>query len=228
MLHERIGYTVVANLREIKMKYFNELLIGLLVMGMVGCASHGPANLPPQTGLGAGEASVLIDAYKMDVGDQVQITVWKNPDLSVSEPIRPDGMVAVPLVGDIMAAGLGPEELAENIEKKLRNYVKNPNVTVVLTSLEGHMFLSRVRVTGSVGANTALNYHQGMTVLDAILGAGSVSLYADANRTKLHRRTEQGTESYDIRVKDILENGDMTTNVYLMPGDIITVPERTF
>jgi len=209
------------------MKYFNELVIGLLVMAVAGCAANGPANLPPQTVLG--EANVLIDSYKMDVGDMVQITVWKNPDLSVEEPVRPDGMVAVPLVGDIMAAGLGPEELAANIEKQLSNYVKNPNVTVILTSLEGHQFLSRVRITGSVGANTALNYHQGMTVLDAVLGAGSVNLYADANRTKLYRRNEQGaTESYDIRLKDILENGDMTTNVYLMPGDIITVPERSF
>jgi len=211
------------------MKYFNELVIGLLVMAVVGCAANGPANLPPQTGLGADEASVLIDSYKMDVGDIVQITVWKNPDLSVEEPVRPDGMVAVPLVGDIMAAGIGPEELAANIEKQLSNYVKSPNVTVILTSLEGHQFLSRVRITGSVGKNTALNYHQGMTVLDAVLGAGSVNLYADANRTKLYRRNEQGvTESYDIRLKDILENGDMTTNVYLMPGDIITVPERAF
>jgi len=211
------------------MKYFNELVIGLLVMAVAGCAANGPANLPPQTGLGADEASVLIDSYKMDVGDIVQITVWKNPDLSVEEPVRPDGMVAVPLVGDIMAAGIGPEELAANIEKQLSNYVKSPNVTVILTSLEGHQFLSRVRITGSVGKNTALNYHQGMTVLDAVLGAGSVNLYADANRTKLYRRNEQGvTESYDIRLKDILENGDMTTNVYLMPGDIITVPERAF
>ena len=212
------------------MKGLKELVIGSLVLIVAGCASDGgPPNLPPPTGLGAGEASVLVDEYKMDVGDVVQITVWKNPDLSVSEPIRPDGMVAVPLVGDIMAAGLGPEELATNIEKKLRNYVKNPNVTVVLTGLTGHQFLSRVKVTGSVGSNTAIDFQQGMTVLDAVLGAGSVSLYADANRTKLHRRTEEGgTESYDIRLKDILENGDMTTNVYLMPGDIITVPERSF
>jgi polysaccharide export outer membrane protein len=210
------------------MKYLNELLVGFLVLVMVGCASNGPANLPPQTGLDAGDASVLIDAYKIDVGDMVQISVWKNPDLSVQEPVRPDGMIAVPLVGDIMAAGVGPEELAANIENKLKNYVKNPNVTVILTDLEGHQFLSRVRVTGSVAQNTALNYHQGMTVLDAVLGAGSVTLYADANRTKLHRRTEQGNEAYDIRLKDILENGDFTTNVNLMPGDIITVPERAF
>ena len=208
------------------MKYLNELLIGMLVMSVVGCASDGPANLPPQTGTEG--INVLVESYKMDVGDSVQIAVWKNPDLSTQQPIRPDGMVAVPLVGDIKASGLGPEELAANIEKKLKSYIKNPNVTVVLTNLEGQQFLSNIRVTGSVGSNTAINYHQGMTVLDAVLGAGSVSLYADANRTKLHRRTEQGTESYDIRLKDILEDGDMTTNVYLMPGDIITVPERAF
>jgi len=210
------------------MKGSIQLITGLLVLVIAGCASNGPARLPDQTGMGAGDASVLIDQYKMDVGDQVQITVWKNPDLSVSEPVRPDGMVAVPLVGDIKAAGLGPEELAAAIERKLSNYVKNPNVTVVLTSLEGHQFLSSIRITGSVGSNTAIAYHQGMTVLDAVLGAGSVSLYADANSTKLHRRTDTGTETYDIRLKDILEDGDMTTNVYLMPGDIITVPERSF
>ncbi len=76
--------------------------------------------------------------------------------------------------------------------------------------------------------NTSMNFHQGMTVLDAVLDAGSVSIYADANRTKLHRRTETGTETYDIRLKDILENGDMTTNVNLSPGDVITVPESAF
>ena len=210
------------------MKYFSELLIGLLVLGMVGCASDGPANLPPQTGPGADGINVRVDSYKMDVGDSVEITVWKNRELSTSQPIRPDGMVAVPLVGDIKASGLGPEELAANIEKQLKNYIKNPNVTVVLTNLQGTRFLSNIRITGSVGSNTAITYHQGMTVLDAVLDAGSVTLYADANRTKLHRRTEQGMESYDIRLKDILENGDMTTNVYLMPGDIITVPERAF
>jgi len=208
------------------MKYFNELLIGLFVLGVVGCASDGPANLPTQTG--SEGVNVLVESYRMDVGDSVQITVWKNPDLSTSQPIRPDGMVAVPLVGDIKASGLGPEELAANIEKQLSNYIKNPNVTVVLTNLEGSQFLSNIRITGAVGSNTAISYHQGMTVLDAVLAAGSVSLYADANRTKLHRRTEQGADSYDIRLKDILENGDMTTNIYLMPGDIITVPERAF
>lgn len=199
------------------------LFIALIVAALAGCA-YGPAKLPDEQK----DHSVLVDDYKIDVGDQVQINVWKNPELSIAEPVRPDGRIAVPLVGDIMAAGRTPEELGVEIERELASYIKNPNVTVILTGLVGHAFLSKIRVTGAVEENTSMTYHQGMTVLDAVLDAGSVTIYADSNRTKLHRRGDTGTQSYDIRLKDILENGDMTTNVKLLPGDVITVPERAF
>jgi polysaccharide export outer membrane protein len=199
-----------------------------LIMSLAACSASEP-RLPPKDKSGkASGPSVLVKSYKMAVGDQIQINVWKNPELSLSEPIRPDGKISMPLIGDVMAAGLTPEELAARIETMLANYVKAPNVTVILTSLQGHEFLSRIRVTGSVTNNVSMTYHQGMTVLDAILEAGSVDLYADANNTKLHRRAKQGTVSYDIRLKDILEDGDMRTNVTLMPGDVITVPESNF
>ena len=171
---------------------------------------------------------MLIDVYRIDVGDEVRVEVWNNPDLSITEPVRPDGKIAVPLVGDVMAAGLEPEKLASDIQDELSNYIKNPNVTIILTGLQGHEFLSRIRVTGSVEDSVSTSYHQGMTVLDAVLEAGGVTIYADSNNTKLHRRTEDGAVSYDIRLKDIMEDGDMTTNVYLVPGDVITVPERAF
>lgn len=201
------------------------LCIGL---GIGGCATQQP-NLPEQDNIGKHEAPrVLVESYKMAVADQLQINVWKNPELSLSEPIRPDGRISVPLVGDVMAVGLTPEELADIIEEQLSTYVKNPNVTIILTSLQGHAFLSRIRVTGSVTNNMSLNYHQGMTVLDAVLEAGSVDLYADSNNTKLHRRIGTESKTYDIRLEDIMKGGDMTTNVTLMPGDIITVPERGF
>lgn len=202
------------------------MIVGLLIAGISGCASGpvGTASLPEQT---SGH-DVLVESYRIDVGDQLQISVWNNPELSVSEPVRPDGKIAVPLVGDVMAAGKEPEQLASDIRVRLTDYIKSPNVTVILTGLEGHAFLSRIRVTGAVEENMSLTYHQGMTVLDAVLEAGSVSLYADSNRTKLHRRTQAGATTYDIRLKDILEDGDMTTNVRLMPGDVITVPERAF
>ena len=212
---------------ENRMKQFNTLVFYAWIVALVaGCASLGSSNLPPQSDTTG--PSVLVESYQIAVGDQLRIDVWKNPELSVTEPVRPDGKIAVPLVGDLDAAGKTPEELTADITRKLSSYIKNPNVTVILTNLAGQAFLSRIRVTGSVANNMSIPYHQGMTVLDAVLEAGSVTLYADANDTKLYRRTETGAETYDIRLKDILENGDMRTNVMLMPGDVITVPERLF
>lgn len=200
----------------------------VFIMGISACSTSEP-RLPPKESSGKNTGpSVLVKSYKMAVGDQLQINVWKNAELSLAEPIRPDGKISMPLIGDVMAVGLTPEELAVKIENRLANYVKSPNVTVILTSLQEHEFLSRIRVTGSVIHNVSMPYHQGMTVLDAILEAGSVDLYADANNTKLHRRTKKGAVSYDIRLKDIMEEGDMHTNIILMPGDIITVPESNF
>lgn len=211
-----------------KQTLFTGFLFITLVFSLNGCTTS-PPHLPDQSTSGAKDAPVvLVNSYKMTVGDQIQINVWKNPELSLSEPIRPDGKISVPLIGDVMAVGQTPEGLAEIIEMRLSDYVKNPNVTIILTSLQGHAFLSRIRVTGSVANNISLSYHQGMTVLDAVLEAGSVDLYADSNRTKLHRRVGDKSESYDIRLEDIMQEGDMTTNITLMPGDIITVPERGF
>jgi polysaccharide export outer membrane protein len=208
-------------------QYCKALFASLLMMGLMGCA--GEPHLPEQqkNGLGQGPR-VLVDTYRMSVGDEVQVTVWKNPELSVTEPIRPDGKIAIPLIGDVMAAGQEPEALAADIREKLSVYIKNPNVTIILLSLKGHEFLSRIRVTGSVEESISIPYSQGITVLDAVLEAGSVDLYADANRTKLYRRTDKGSEAYDIRLKDIMEDGDMKTNILLVPGDIITVPEQRF
>ncbi len=195
---------------------------------VVACSATKP-NLPPksQSWQSAGP-SVLVKSYKMAVGDQLQINVWKSPELTLAEPIRPDGKISMPLIGDVMAVGLTPEELAAKIEVRLADYIKVPNVTIVLTGLQGHAFLSRIRVTGSVTTNISMPYFQGMTVLDAVLEAGSVDIYADENNTKLHRKTTKGSVAYDIRLKDIMEEGDMTTNITLLPGDVITVPERSF
>ena len=206
--------------------YFSYISAVLVVLGLGACAS-GPKNPPPQqTDLGP---SVLVDAYKMSVGDTVNIHVWKNPDLSISAPVRPDGKIAMPLLGDVMAAGREPEEMAADISTRLAQYVKSPVVTVSLTGLQGHKFLSRIRVTGEVGSDTSITYAQGMTVLDAILEAGSVTDFADSNNTKLYRRTaEGGSQTYTINLEDIMEKGDMSTNVLLLPGDVISVPQSAF
>jgi polysaccharide export outer membrane protein len=209
------------------MKYFKALIISVSFLLISNCASE--PNLPPDSSTGAAQGpSVLVESYKMAVSDQIQVNVWKNPELSISGPIRPDGKISMPIIGDVMAVGRTPEQLASDIETKLAAYVRNPNVTVILTNLQGHEFLSRIRITGAVNENISINYHQGMTALDAVLAAGSVTPFANSNGAKLHRRTSEGAQAYDIRLKDIMEKGDMTTNIYLLPGDVITVPERLF
>jgi len=209
-------------------KFFAVVLLITIFVGLTACSSAAPKLPPKESSWKNAGPSVLVKSYRMAVGDQIQINVWKNAELSLSEPIRPDGKISMPLIGDVMAVGLTPEELAAKIEVRLSSYVKGPNVTIILTSLQGHAFLSRIRVTGSVENSISMSYYQGMTVLDAVLEAGSIDLYADANNTKLHRRTKKGSVAYDIRLKDIMEDGDLRTNVSLMPGDIITVPERSF
>lgn len=209
-------------------KLLSSVLLMFFIIEISACSSSEPRLPPKESSWENSGPSVLVKSYKMAVGDQLQINVWKNQELSLAAPIRPDGKISMPLIGDVMAVGLTPEELAAKIEVKLANYIKTPNVTVILTSLQGHEFLSRIRVTGSVTQDISIPYHQGMTVLDAVLEAGSVDIYADANNTKLHRRTSKGSATYDIRLKDIMEGGDMKTNITLMPGDIISVPESSF
>ena len=199
-------------------------IIGIMIAGITACASTGSLNLPPENG----SYGVVMGEYRIDVGDQVSISVWKNKELNISEPVRPDGKISVHLAGDITAAGKTPEELADDVEQELSNYIKDPNVTVILTKLAGQDYRSMIRVTGSVGDKSSLKYSQGMTVLDAVLGAGGLTLYADGNRAKLFRQSASGIDTYNIRLDDILEKGDMTSNVRLMPGDVITVPESIF
>lgn len=205
----------------------SRLFVVLFILSVAACGSKQP-RLPAAWQTPESGPSVLVTQYKMAVSDQLSVNVWKNPELSVSAPIRPDGKISMPLIGEVRAVGKTPEQLAVEIEEKLAAYVKKPNVTVMLTNLQGHAFLSRIRVTGAVARNISINYHQGMTVLDAVLEAGSVTIYADGNFTKLHRRTAEGNETYDIKLDDIMEDGDMSTNIMLLPGDIITVPEGAF
>lgn len=172
--------------------------------------------------------SKTIDVYRIGVDDTVQINVWKNPDLSVTVPVRPDGKISMPLIGDIQAAGRAPVEVARAIQKRLQNYVRDPNVTVMLMELLSHEYLTRLRVTGAVNISSSLNFRQGMTVLDAILAAGGVNTFAAPNKTKLYRKIAGKTRVISIYLEDILYKGQLETNIELRPGDIITVPERLF
>lgn len=169
-----------------------------------------------------------VDAYRIGVDDQVQVTVWRNPELGITVPVRPDGMISVPLIGDVLAGGRTPPEVAKDIEGKLAAYVRDPQVAVILTELRSHEYLSRVRVTGAVRQPVSVPYRPGMTVLDAVLAAGGLTEFAAPDRSELHRKSGEGARTYEVKLDRILSRGDLSTNYPVSPGDVITVPERTF
>ena len=167
--------------------------------------------------------------YVIGVDDSVQVSVWRNQDLSITVDVRPDGKISTPLVGDVIAAGKTPMSLAEDIKKQLSVYIRDPQVTVVMTGLNSHEYVSRVRVTGAVGSPTSIPYRKGMTVLDLILVVGGPSIYASANKTKLYRQGSDGsTKALKVKLDDILKKGKLDTNYSIQSGDILTVPERLF
>jgi polysaccharide export outer membrane protein len=202
--------------------------ISILAVALLagGCANTGA---PPEPAVGAGvPAPGEGGDYRIGVDDRVQVTVWRNPELSINVPVRPDGKISVPIIGDVEAGGRTPSEVAESIKQKLSTYIREPNVAVILTELRSHEFLTRVRITGAVRTPKSIPHRQGMTVLDAVLEAGGVNDFASPNRTKLYRKIGSKTEVLDIELGDILTKGQLATNQLVRPGDVITVPERLF
>ena len=172
--------------------------------------------------------SVTESVYRIGPDDVLFVSVWRNDDLSISVPVRPDGMISMPLVGDVLAAGMTPTQVASNIKTRLADFVRDPQVAVIVETLASHEYLTRIRVTGSVQTPISMTYRQGMTVLDAVLDAGGVTDLAASNRTKLFRKYDGQNATYEISLGRILEKGDLSTNYPLQPGDVIIVPDRIF
>jgi polysaccharide export outer membrane protein len=166
--------------------------------------------------------------YKLGVDDRVQVAVWRNPDLSVTVPVRPDGKISVPLIGDVPAAGLTPMEVAASIKGKLGYFIRDPYVSIIVTELQSHEYISRVRVTGAVRNPQSIPYRPGMTVLDAVLAAGGINDFAAPNRTRVHRKDKNTVEVIPIHLGTIMTKGRLDSNINVRPGDVIAVPERLF
>jgi len=200
-------------------------ILGLLASALIvaGCASA-----PALEAIEAPQFSAMEGGYLIGVDDRVQVSVWRNPELTVTAPVRPDGKISVPIIGDVDVGGRTPSDVAEIIKGRLATYIREPNVVVIVTELRSHEFLTRVRVTGAVRAARSMPHRQGMTVLDAVLEAGGVNEFAAPNRTRLYRKVRDRVEVYDIELGDILTKGRLDSNLSLRPGDVITVPERFF
>lgn len=200
-------------------------LVSLLLVAVVSACASGSGNLAPPPE----RTQAAVEDYLIGVDDIVQVTVWRNPELGITAPVRPDGKISVPLVGDVVAGGRTPSTVAADIQEKLADYVRTPQVAVILTELRSHEYLSRVRVTGAVRQPVSIPYRQGMTVLDAVLAAGGTTEFAASDRSDLYRKNSDDTSTaHAVNLDRILNHGDLSTNYRVAPGDIITVPERTF
>ena len=201
--------------------------IALMAWQCAGMAAAAPPAVAPAAA-GAASSPLPVNTYHIGVDDLVQVSVWRNPDLSVSVPVRPDGKISLPLVGDVDAGGRTPAEVSADIKQRLATFIRDPQVAVILTELRSHEYLSRVRVTGAVRQPVSITYRQGMTVLDAVLAAGGTNEFASGDRTELYRKDGGGTKTMEVRLERIMKKGELATNYPVQPGDIITVPERAF
>ncbi len=165
--------------------------------------------------------------YLIGPGDVLSIFVWRNPELTVELPVRPDGRISLPLVEDLVAIGKTPAALAKEIEQKLKKYVETPIVTVMARAFTGP-FTQQVRVIGEAVLPKALPYRANMTVLDAMIEVGGLNKYAAGNRATLVRLVNSSREVYSVHLDSLIKEGKIDDNVALLPGDILIIPQRYF
>ena len=202
---------------------FGTLILAILSFAFVaGCAGtdYDAGNLPD-------ELAAQSDEYRIGPGDTVQIFVWDHEDLSTTVQVRPDGKISTPLVEDLQASGKTPTDLARDIEVVLSEYVRSPVVTVIMQGFQG-VSDQQVRVVGQAAEPQALQYRQGMTVLDVVIAVGGLSEFAAGNRAKIIRKLDGQLIEIRVRLDDLLNKGRIQENIRMLPGDVLIIPESVF
>lgn len=193
-------------------------LIMVLSLSLGGCGTYpsGPSS----------SASVSAHDYLIGPGDNVNIIVWRNPEVSMSVPVRPDGKITTPLVEDLPATGRTSTQLAREIEKALSKYIQDPVVTVIVTNFVGP-YSEQIRVVGQTTKPQSLPYRENMTVLDVMIAVGGLTDFAAGNNATI-LRTAGGKEQFGVRLDDLINGGDISANVEVRPGDVLIIPESFF
>ncbi|MDA8256274.1 MAG: polysaccharide export protein [Betaproteobacteria bacterium] len=193
----------------------------LAVAAMAGCSitpSYPPA--PERTG--------QFDwNYLIGPGDSVQVFVWRNPEVSGSFPIRPDGKMTMNLIEDMQASGKTPTQLARDIEKALAKYIQEPIVTVIMGGGIGP-FDQQIRVIGEAAKPQALSFREKMSLIDLMIAVGGITDFAAGNKAYILRTVDGKQERLGVRLEDLLKAGDISANVDMKPGDVLVVPESLF
>jgi len=196
--------------------------LGFFLLLSSGCAT---TDYPPLEG-GPAPAQLTPD-YIVGAGDSVNIFVWRNPELSSTVTVRPDGKITTPLVEDVPASGKTPTQLARDMEKELSVYVKNPVVTVMVGGFVGP-YDEQIRVVGQASNPMALPYRDQMTLLDLMIAVGGLTEFAAGNKAIVVRVIDGEWQQFGVRIDDLINGADITANTYVLPGDILIIPESWF
>ena len=197
-------------------------VIFMILLGLSGCAT---TDYPPLEG-GPAPAQITPD-YIVGAGDGINIFVWRNPELSSSVTVRPDGKITTPLIEDVPASGKTPTQLARDMEEELSVYVKNPVVTVMVSGFVGP-YSEQIRVVGQAANPQALPYRDQMTLLDLVISVGGLTEFADGNRASIVRVVDGEWNQFGVRIDDLINGADISANAYILPGDILIIPESWF
>ena len=193
------------------------LVTAVSILVLAACAS----SYPP-----APSAAATDYNYKIGPGDNLSIIVWRNPELSMIVPVRPDGKISAPLIDDLNAMDKSPTALSRDIEKELGKFIRDPVVTVVVTGFVGP-YSEQIRVVGEAARPQTLPYKQKMTALDVMIAVGGMTEFADGNRATILRTSENNVQ-YSVRLRDLVKRGDVSANVDMKPGDILIIPQSWF
>ncbi|MDR2032831.1 MAG: polysaccharide export protein [Azoarcus sp.] len=197
-------------------------MLRMAAPALVAAAVAGCSSLPPAPPV----ASNSDYNYMIGPGDVVNIVVWRNPELTMSVPVRPDGKISTPLVEDLLALGKDATALARDIEKELSRFIHEPVVTVIVTQFVGP-YSEQIRVIGEAARPQTLAYKHKMTLLDVMIEVGGITDFADGNGASI-LRTREGNKQYSVRLKDLIKDGDVSANVEMRPGDVLIIPQSWF
>jgi len=203
---------------------FNSLIIVIGALAVSACGSSKKVVATDGTG---SPGTIQQTNYIIGAGDQLQVFVWRNPDLSITVPVRPDGKISTPLVEDMQAVGKTPTQLSRDMEVVLARYVKTPQVNIIVTGFVGS-FGEQIRVVGKAVEPQSLPYRDDMTLLDVIIEVGGLDEGAAGNRAKVLRRFGGTPQEINVRINDLINKGKMSENIEMLPGDVLIIPESRF
>jgi polysaccharide export outer membrane protein len=202
-------------------------VIGTSALALSACAGSSRPELPAAAYVSGQEQPG--EEYVIGPLDQLNIFVWRNPELSSKVQVRPDGRITTPLISDMPAVGKTPRMLADDMKIALGEYIKDPIVSVIVDNFSG-TFSQQIRIVGATAKPASIPYRANMTLLDAMISVGGLSEYAAGNRAKLVRydRTTGKQVEYNVKLSKLIKDGDSRANVRLEPGDVIIIPESMF